>query len=69
MPLEIVPYHVILGFRYSIDEFFVLPGCYTAYCDSCLLTFQGSLLVPSSTRLLCFIHGDGTDRLSQNVSK
>jgi len=38
----------ISGFHHSVDEVFTLLGCYIVYVDSCLLTFQDSLLVPSS---------------------
>jgi hypothetical protein len=68
MPLESIPYRENFGFCYSVDAFFLL-GCYVAYFDNCLLTFQDSILVPSSTTLLCFILGDGTDRSCHYVSK
>jgi hypothetical protein len=59
---------VTSGFRRSVNEIFVLLGCYTALIGSYLMTFIDNVSSPSS-KVFFSNFEDGTDRLSRNVGK
>jgi hypothetical protein len=60
---------VISGICHSVNEVFALLGCYTVLVGSWLLSFWGSLLIPSSrVKQSRKTLEDRTDRLSRNVS-
>ena len=62
--IKVVQICMISGFRLKVDENCPLLGYYAASSGNSILTFQDNLLVRSSR-----VQEDGTDRLSQNISK
>jgi hypothetical protein len=66
---------MIPGIYCDVDEICALVGYFTASCGNCLPTLQDNVLVLSSRvkkskeKINFLTFEDGTDMLSQNISK